>query len=1063
MSSRTDGRAGDARTFDERERQDVERLISIADMLRDLGRFERSWNDLTAILAAAFNAQFVQLRIGKNESETNDYLFESGVTRGPLVGSAPLPPRRSGSIASCALRIGPEAVGSILLERGLPFEVAETRLLESCAAMLATRVYAEDAAERGAHLERLAFTDGLTGIANRRRFDEVLPREWKRAQRTELPISLLMIDIDYFKRYNDAYGHQAGDRCLRAVAAAMQERIARPSDLLARYGGEEFVVVLPETTLAGATRVGEELRHAVAGAAIVYEDSSLGMVSLSIGAAVAVPSPSEDCATLLAAADRSLYRAKQLGRNRLCADGYESRSVTVERRGRVDLSSLPEIEGALIGRAHELREIDRLLDRRRILTLIGTGGTGKTRVAIAAAHERKKRYADGAHFIDLAPISDGRLLAPAVGELFELRIAAGEEGPSQLAGAIGDRHALLVFDNCEQAIAMVSEVVAAIYAQCPNVQILATSRAPLEIDDQAIYRIPSLAVPGTNDVTPEESLRYGAVELFYERAKAARGNFSFDERNVGAVIDICRLLDGIALAIELIAARVSVSEPVELLARLHEDFSLLAAGRRSNVERHQTMQASIDWSYRMLGEREAALFRSLAVFVGGWTLEAAARICQSSEMSPQDIFDLHGSLLDLSMITESGERGRFRMLEPMLEFARVKLRASGEERRLSATHAEYFAHLARRSDESFYTTNSQQWFSGIAPEIGNYRSALVWSLENSENVKLGCAIVGALMWYFYYTLPNEGVEWARLALTELRARAADPALEARIQLGLAPLYLLRPDERLAAARRAVELYRSIGDSRRLAHALRLLTLTLAWYYEDCIEEARRCIEEAHAIAETSGDAISVALVLQAKSQVLPHSDLLGRRALQEKALAILREVGNDRQLSVALIDLAESTFAAGEGEKNMAYGSEALAFARSSGSKSTIMTAASNLAHYAAAHGNTERAEESAHLVLQLAHETHSAEFITYAWNARAAIAAKRGCLHASACILGFCDARFGTLHTPRHEGMSEEIVYRQTRALLEAALPKRDLDELTASGVSMDERELERLIRDSC
>ena len=320
---------------------------------------------------------------------------------------------------------------------------------------------------------------------------------------------------------------------------------------------------------------------------------------------------------LLHAADDSLYRAKLGGRNRVYAPGYESRSDITRPRRMAAGSNLPVALTRLIGRRQEIGQARALVSDHRLVSIVGTGGTGKTRAAIAVASEIAERFEDGAWFVDLSPIVDPAIVASTIASLFSVQLPIDDGAAEALAAALEAKSALLVIDNCEHLIAGVAELIGTLLRRCPHLSVLATSREPLGIAGEAVYRLPLLSLPPPNAApSADEAMAYDAVALFVERATEAKRTFALTEANAEAVVQICRDVDGIALAIELAASRIGAIGIAALAQRLR-DFRLLDGGDRTAVPRQQTMHAMIGWSYNLLSESERALFRRLSVFAGG--------------------------------------------------------------------------------------------------------------------------------------------------------------------------------------------------------------------------------------------------------------------------------------------------------------------------------------------------------------------------------------------------------------------------------------------------------------
>jgi non-specific serine/threonine protein kinase len=893
---------------------------------------------------------------------------------------------------------------------GADADAETTMLLESCALGLASRLTNED----------LAFTDALTGIANRRAFDRALERERARAAREETTLAILMIDLDYFKLYNDAYGHQAGDDCLRQVARALRGHIKRPGDEIARYGGEEFVALLPETDIDGAVAVAEDLRAAIASMTIAHSGSTLEHLSISIGVAAAKGPP--DAADLLRTADDALYQAKIGGRNRVVGAGYESAAATARPSRTTAYNNLPLQLTRLIGRTREVRDVCAEVERFRVVSVVGVGGSGKTRVAVAAGAELLERFEDGVWFADLSPLTDPQLIPPTIAAAFGTN-AVGDD-VNALAQEIGDARLLLILDNCEHLTAAAGAVVARLLRACPGLRILATSREPLDVTGGGIYQLPLLEIGD-------------AVSLFVERASAATRNFAVTDANVSQVVEICRRLDGIALAIELAASRVGAIGIDELAQRFD--------GR-------QTTHAMIDWSYYLLSGRERRVFRRLSVFSGGFTLDAVAAVCADDGMERNDALDITTSLIRKSLISHEGtsDLHRHRLLESLRDYARERL--SGDEGpRTARRHAEYFLDVARRADADFIKAESATWIAALAPELDNFRAALDWALVAGRDPTLGASLTAALIYFFSDVVPSEGTRWTRLALDSLPA-GIEPGVEARLNFGLIGTSRTEPAARLReAGERCVELYRSMHDRSGLAEALRGLAQILGWYFREERERADALACEAIAIAREIGDPILLAQAIRTRGLTIDIADFPAKRAALEESLALYLAHGNARQIASGYTWISEMEFSAGDEERAFAYGAEALRHAEAAGSAQLRAGTASNLAAYAAARGDWQAARDAAETAIRVARATRQEESLTFSLQSLAIVLEAHGDPYGAARVLGFCNTRVDTLHPGRQADQSEDILYHRLLAKLEASLGDR-LSSALAEGASENE-----------
>ncbi len=451
-------------------------------------------------------------------------------------------------------------------------------------------------------------------------------------------------------------------------------------------------------------------------------------------------------------------------------------------------SNLPQQATSFVGRERELAEVAALLESARLVALVGVGGTGKTRLALQVAADRLERHRDGAWLVELAPLSDPDLVVQAIGR--SLRV---QEQPAQpLIDTVLDflraKELLLVLDNCEHLISAAADMCERLLAGCPHLRVVATSREPLGVAGEAVFAVPSLALPtapdaaggpyGQSDLDDGELAeisRAEAVRLFVERATATLPSFTLDTTNAAAVVEICRRLDGIPLALELAAARINVLSAVEIAQGLGDRFRLLTGGRRTAVPRQRTLQALIDWSWDLLTDEDRRLLRRLSVFAGGWTLEAAVSVAADlpaaqggagpedgirapGDGSRLDILDGLGRLADRSLVVvDHGTTTRYHMLETIRQYAGDQLTASGETAGLRDRHLAYFRRLALESARELEGPKMAAWLGRLDAEVDNLRTALDWAFETRPEDAL--RVCGALVQYWRSrAIGSEGLE-----------------------------------------------------------------------------------------------------------------------------------------------------------------------------------------------------------------------------------------------------------------------------------------------------------------
>ncbi|HEY8744448.1 MAG TPA: adenylate/guanylate cyclase domain-containing protein, partial [Chloroflexota bacterium] len=410
--------------------------------------------------------------------------------------------------------------------------------------------------------------------------------------------------------------------------------------------------------------------------------------------------------------------------------------------------NLPLQLTSFIGRERELGELTRRLQTARLLTLTGSGGAGKTRLALQVAAELVPRYPDGVWLAELAPLADPALVRRTVAAAVGVREAPGQAILDTLLAALREKRLLLVLDNCEHVLDACARLADALLRGCPGVQLLAASREALGVAGEVSWRVPSLAVPSLEQrVAHEQVAEYDAVQLFVERAQAALPSFSITAQNAMALAQVCARLDGIPLALELAAARVKGLTVDQLADRLHDRFRLLTGGSRAALPRQQTLRAAIDWSYDLLDEAEQRLFRRLAVFAGGWTVEAAEAVCAGDGLAHEDVLDILLRLVDKSLAL--AEERRYRLLETVRQYGRDRLAASGEAGAVYARHAAFYLALAEELEPQFMLGGPTIGRDGLVAEIDNQRAALNWYAD-SDDVEAVLRLAGALLWYWFF-------------------------------------------------------------------------------------------------------------------------------------------------------------------------------------------------------------------------------------------------------------------------------------------------------------------------
>jgi predicted ATPase/class 3 adenylate cyclase len=665
-------------------------------------------------------------------------------------------------------------------------------------------------------------------------------------------------------------------------------------------------------------------------------------------------------------------------------------------------NNLPLQPTPLIGRDKEVAQVRDLLRHHEthLLTLTGPGGTGKTRLALQAAADLLDDFSDGTFFVPLATLSEAELFLPAVAETLGVREIAEQPLGETLKDYLSERRLLLLLDNFEQVLGA-APIVTELLAGAPGLKVLATSRTSLRLYGEHVFSVPPLSLPDLERPPSLERLtQYEAVGLFVERARALKPDFAITNESAPAVAEICVRLDGLPLAIELAAARITMLPPRAMLHRLSSRLKLLTGGARDLPERQRTLRATIEWSHALLDQGEQLLFGRLAVFSGGRTLEAIEAICDAEGNLPMDAFEGISSLLDKSLLRqEEGPNGepRFVMLETVHEFAREKLGQSPEAEEIKRTHAQYFLTLAEEAYPELKGANQLEWLERLEAEHDNMRAALSWALERKE-VEVALRLGGALWWFWSVRgYHSEGRRWLEEALAidgrgspEVRAIAlagaavlaidqgeldqaqqvceeglelleheAKEAREAKLNLLIAFGWVAWHREELGQAQQLFEEGLVLSREMRKIWwiATSLLGLATVFHTRGDPERATELYEESMHLFREQGDKHSLAYCLNNLAMVVCSQRDLGRAAqLIEEGVALFRELGARGDVALGLYNLGWIALLQEDlGRAADLYG-ESLSLSWDAGMNLVVQSVLEGVACVAGAEGETERA-----------------------------------------------------------------------------------------------------------
>lgn len=935
------------------------------------------------------------------------------------VNPASVQAKTSVSAVFVPLKFGAEIIGVLSVQSTQPdaYDEGDVALLQTCALYLSVRIHQAQIETRSARLANIASTDSLTGVANRRSFNQRFPAEWRRAIRRSSSLGLVIVDIDFFKAFNDTYGHVAGDAALQQVATALASCLSRSDDFFARYGGEEFVAILPDTTLAGALTIAERMRDAAANLGIAHSGSLLQRLTISCGVACQTPARGSLPESLVAAADAALYQAKRSGRNRVAAENYRS-DTPAAYPATAHRHNLPDLRGESVGHVAELQQVRKLLRACRLLTIAGPAGIGKTRTAIAAAARDLSRFPDGVFYVDCSSVTESAYFWNKVALALGIPESAFAAAGFALAEHLQLKRALLVLDNCERIPEVVSDCVGVLISETRDVRVLITRREPLMIPGEAAYVLPPLKL-------------HEAVELFSTHAAAVRGYAPSDEEGE-AVERICSGLDGVPRAIELTAAQSASFPLTELADRLPDRAEL---GR-------ETLRGFVKWSYEVLPQVEQQLLRELSVFAGGAGAEAISVVCTDDSRLQQ--------LVDKGLLTVefSGRGERYVMPVAIKHLGMEQLRTRGEWESVSMRHARYFAQRAREMAASRATSRWSETLTGLLPEIENFRAALIFTVTQENDVRLGAELSADLVHYWQHLGRNAaGREW----LEQMLAREHQPyekALRAKLLLGVASLDTSRSKRTLDAALAAVDIYRELGDDLGLSAAL--FEVGAAWTGLGDWDGAESYLQEALGIAQSAGDKRRTADVLNLIGLAQSwRGDTDRAKEILERSLALFRELDDDRGIASMLGNLGDLAASAGDYDEAVALTRQSLAILERLHDAQSTAWQLVNLGAFELKRGDRDSARPALRRALELLREYQDDWLAANCLDALARLAIAEQDWARALRLAGFADGVLDAIGVPRQppDQLDYENVVREASSALGAGEAKKELERARSFG----------------
>ena len=549
--------------------------------------------------------------------------------------------------------------------------------------------------------------------------------------------------------------------------------------------------------------------------------------------------------------------------------------------------NLPSQLSTFIGREKEQGEMINLIAKNRLVTLLGVGGIGKTRLALQVGQKRLNNYLDGVWFIPLDALSNPTLIPQAIASVFDVRERPDHPIIEILINVLREKTVLLILDNCEHLLDACAQLIKTLLTNCPNLKVLVTSRETLNMEGEAIYSLPSLSLP-EQEISPEQVFNYDSIQLFIERASLAISSFKLTQENLPTIIEICQRLDAIPLGIELAAARLDVLQLSEILKQLNEHFDLLARHLRPAIPRHQTMRASLDWSWGLLTTSEQTFMRHLSVFAGGWTLEAAQVVCDGDALNSTSVL-VKKSLIAVDQ--EAGGETRYHFHEIVRQYTYEKLIEAGEEKQIRSRHLHHFLHFSEQAETAVRGPSQMTWYARLNDERENIRVALEWAEQMDVQAGLYLSSRLDVLWENFDI--REQVHWLEVFTQKPESKAYPHARAKALRtLGLLRNWLERIAEALSDAQECLSLYRACGDKSGELDALLLLILLVN------PSETGELRQQALTLTQSIKDKWRTAHTFYVLSW--GYHD---RHSYIEKALALFQEIGALRDIAECLAEL----------------------------------------------------------------------------------------------------------------------------------------------------------------
>ncbi len=725
-------------------------------------------------------------------------------------------------------------------------------------------------------------------------------------------------------------------------------------------------------------------------------------------------------------------------------------------------NNLPFALTSFIGREEDVDEVKRLLAQHRLVTLVGAGGVGKTRLALQVGAQVLHDYRDGVWLVELAPLRDPKFVPAAVAKSLDLAETASVSTTELVTGYLKRRNALLILDNCEHVVGAVAELVDALLQSCEDLRILTTSREPIKIGGEHSLRVASLDVPEKGAaLNATSAMQYSAIALFVERARSISADFQLSDDNVAAVAELCRRLDGIALAIELAAAQVKVLSVEHLGQKLDDRFRLLTGGSRTALTRQKTMRALVDWSYDLLTAKEQKLFCRLSVFANGWSMAAACAVCSDALLEEWAIVDGLASLVDKSLIVAnvSGIEERFSLFESTRQYAVEKLTASGERQSFERAHAVYYAKLAERYDGTWEAMPTRPWLSPLQLEEDNFRAALDYTLEKRHDPALAAALVARLARYWWTAAKQvEGLRWYRAAFEAIDAGSLPADVVARMWYGISTMHAtaLMRREAKESATHALALARGVNDPALLGWSMINLGVAHA-LMGDPVAGRAQCKEGLVIAAERGFARLSAWLRFGLGLNDYISGALSEAREGLTETLALAQEFGDELLHGFVLVFLGNVELGLGNADRALQYARDSLELYLRIGDRIGAANALTNIAPCHLALGHIADVHSTGCEALRYASDVQNSRSIVIALEYLSAAEAQQGESQLAARLLGYAEKWYRDSRTPRD--ITEQKADSVTMERLRRDLPDAQLAAEIAAGADMSEAQAVEIV----